>query len=193
MEAGGAPGSATTVLLCVSKTVAIEATPELSLGPRLRPYPRGWPSPWASHRPLAPGSDGTPRVHCGSTFGPRPARAGRHLGSAVDSEVEGQPPTGSTAARRRVPVRLRRVLQQPFRSVLHQQGLVNSRLTAATEALAKSDRRLALEVGRDIGDLAGRLLGELSELQLTVHRLESALERSTAPITSGWTYGNSAS
>lgn len=100
----------------------------------------------------------------------------------MDSEVEGQPPTGSTAARRRVPVRLRRVLQQPFRSVLHQQGLVNSRLTAASEALAESDRRLALEVGRDIGDLAGRLLGELSELQLTVHRLESALERVDHPL-----------
>jgi glycosyltransferase involved in cell wall biosynthesis len=80
--------------------------------------------------------------------------------------------------------RLRRLLRRPFRSVLQQQALVNQKVGVAIEELRESQARFECETGQAIGDLGGCLLGELSDLQLAVHQLESLLGSTQRP-TSG--------
>lgn len=73
--------------------------------------------------------------------------------------------------------RLRRLLRRPFRSILHEQALVHRDLSAAIEEIRDSQLRMENEMRSMVGDLGGRLIGELSDLQLAVHRLQSQTEK----------------
>ena len=102
----------------------------------------------------------------------------------MSSEVEGLPGAGAgqhaeSAAPARRPRHLEflhRLLRRPFRSVLRQQAIVNRRLTATGQELRSRQDRLESETGHAIGDLRGRLLGELADLQLAMYRMERRLE-----------------
>ncbi|HEX7444389.1 MAG TPA: glycosyltransferase family 4 protein [Acidimicrobiales bacterium] len=99
----------------------------------------------------------------------------------MSSEVEGPPLAG--AGRRDDPHQpnlppkkdtvLRRLLRRPFRSVLRQQALVNRRLATAGEELRTAQERAECETMLGLGDLAGRLAGELADLQLGLQQLAS--------------------
>lgn len=102
----------------------------------------------------------------------------------MSSEVEGLPVAGTdqltepapSAHPRRAVHLLRRLVRRPFRSVLHQQSQVNRRLVAAVEEQRASQARLEDEIRRTFGDLVGLLAGQLADLQLAVHRLESRVQ-----------------
>ena len=103
----------------------------------------------------------------------------------MSSEVEGPPVAGAEqiaepkppAPHRRRWERLRRLLLRPFQSVVYEQSLVNRNLASAIEELRESQGRVDDQLRSAAGDLAGRLLGQLADLQLEVHRLKSDVER----------------
>jgi glycosyltransferase involved in cell wall biosynthesis len=89
----------------------------------------------------------------------------------VSSEVEGLPSAGADQRtgpvhpprRRTLSTGLRRILRRPFRSVLQE--------------IRASQSRSERETARTVGDLSGRLFGELAELRLAVHRLQTSLNQ----------------
>ena len=97
----------------------------------------------------------------------------------MSSEVEGLPSAGTDhpagpvppTRPRRPPIRLRRLLRRPFRSILSE---VRS---SVLSEVRRSQSRFEGKMDRAVGDLSGLLLGDLADLQLAVQRLESRVER----------------